>query len=190
PTGAEPATQLRPGDLLQPPFQRAVHVLVGRCRRELAGGDQIVQPVQRGEQVGVLLFGQQAGRPQRLGVGPGAGQVVPGQPPVELGGPAEREHRLGRTTAEPAAPELPRRGRRGVGGHQSLPSSRAASSSASPSRAAADSSTEAIRSNPPDGSSPNSVPCSTSTVPCCSGCSDRKSTRLNSSHVKISYAVF
>ncbi len=59
----------------------------------------------------VLVLGQQAGPPQRVGVGSGAGQIVGSQPPVEMGGLAEREHRLCCRAGEPAAPELA--GRRG-----------------------------------------------------------------------------
>jgi hypothetical protein len=44
---------------------------------------------------------------QRPGMRCRAGQIVRREAPVELGGPAEREHGAGRPTLEPAAPQPP-----------------------------------------------------------------------------------
>ena len=82
-----------------------MHVLVGRCRAELAGRDLLGQLVEPGHHPRQLVRGQQAGPMQRPSVGPGTGDVVTGQPPVELGGDAEREHRVGGSAGEPATPE-------------------------------------------------------------------------------------
>ena len=74
--------------------------------RERAGGDVGVERVQRGEHPGQLGVVQQPGGVQHPGVRPRAGDVVPGQPPVEVrrlatARPARRpgRRRTGRPTA-------------------------------------------------------------------------------------------
>ncbi len=110
PPGPQPTPQLGARPLDQAPLQRAVNVLVGGGRHEGPGRHVGIQRVDGGQQAGLLVDGQQAGAPQRPGMGAGAGQVVPGQPPVEVGGLAQREHRLGGAPGEPAAPQPTLRG--------------------------------------------------------------------------------
>ena len=79
--------------------------------------------VQAGDHSGELVVGEQVGPMESSGVGPRAGEVVRREPPVEVGGPAEGEHRLRRAAAEAAAPQPP-----GVGivAHDGRPASRRA----------------------------------------------------------------
>ena len=104
-TGPQPPAELWSDPFDESTLERTVHVLVGRAGPEVAGDDVGLQRVQSGEHPGQLVVGQQPGTVQRPTVGPGAGQVVPGQSPVELGRLAEREHGLGRSAGEPAAPQ-------------------------------------------------------------------------------------
>ncbi|MPN48341.1 hypothetical protein SDC9_195948 [bioreactor metagenome] len=116
PAGTQPAAELRAEEVHQAAFQGAVHVLVARRGAELAGGHPAVEFVEAGEHPGVLGVGQQARPVQGIGMGLRAGDVVVGEPPVELGGLAQREHRLGRAAAEPAAPQHALAGVDGAGG--------------------------------------------------------------------------
>ena len=76
-------------------------------RPEGARGDVGLRAVERGQHPGQLVGVEQPGGVQHPGVGPRAGDVVPGQPPVEVGRPGQRGQRVGRAAAEPAAPQGP-----------------------------------------------------------------------------------
>ena len=73
-----------------------MHVLVGVGGDEGARRDVGVEPVQRVEHAGEGVVVEQAGGVQDAGVRPGALDVVPGQPPVEVGALRQRGERVGR----------------------------------------------------------------------------------------------
>ena len=70
-------------------------VLVGGLRDEDAGDDVGFETVQGSQHAGQLLLVQQAGLRQGAGVGPGAGDVVTGQAPVEVGAHRQGSQRVG-----------------------------------------------------------------------------------------------
>jgi hypothetical protein len=105
PAGAELAAQLGSGALDQAALQRTVHVLIGFRRHVGARGDVLIQPGEGGEHAFQLGVVQQAGLVQHAGVRLGAGDVVAGQPPVEVRGLAQRRQGIGGAAGEPAAPQ-------------------------------------------------------------------------------------
>ena len=105
--GPEPPAELGADQLDEPTLQRPVHVLVtvrGPEASHLDLSGKLADPVEHAVE---LLVGQQPGPVQRPGMRCRAGQIVRREAPVELGGPAEREHGAGRPTLEPAAPQPP-----------------------------------------------------------------------------------
>ena len=117
PPGPQPAAQIGAHPVDQPPFQRAVHVLVGDQRGETAVGDIRSQAVESRQQPVALLVGEQTGSVQHPGVRLGCGDVVRREHPVEMGGAAQRGERVGRAAGEPAAPQHTGVGRTLVGAH-------------------------------------------------------------------------
>ena len=89
----------------QPALQRGMHILVGDQRPETAVGDIFGQAVQASQQPVALIFGQQPGIEQHLGVRAGGGDVVRRQYPVEMGRPAQCAQRGGRAVGEPSTPQ-------------------------------------------------------------------------------------
>ena len=104
PAGAQLAAE-RAEPLQQAAFERGVHVLVVDGGPELAGRAGRLQVVQRGEHAAQLVGVEQAGPGQHPGVRPGGGQVVRGQPPVELHAHRQPGQRLGRPAGEPPTPQ-------------------------------------------------------------------------------------
>ena len=95
-----------PDALDQAALERGVHVLVGRDRARTrpatTSASSSSSPASMPAQ---LVVGEQAGAVQHARVGPRAGEVVAGQPPVEVGRQRQRGQRVGRAAGEPAAPE-------------------------------------------------------------------------------------
>ena len=105
PPRAQPTADLGAGPLDEPALQRRVDVLVGGVRAEVAARDVGVQPVERvehGRERGVV---EQPGGVQDPRVRTRPGDVVPGQPPVEVRAPRQLGERVGGSTGEAAAPE-------------------------------------------------------------------------------------
>jgi len=113
PAGPQPSAQFRTHAFPEGALEAAVDVLVGLGGDERSGGDIGGEPVQGRQHGGMLGIGEQAGAPQRRSVRTGTRQIVPGQPPVELGGPAQRGHGVCRAPGEPAAPQASGGGRVG-----------------------------------------------------------------------------
>ena len=124
--GAQPAAELGADLVEKQPLEGTVHVLVGLVGDHLAGRHLRGERVEPGEQPVEVGVGEQPGPVQHPGVGLGAGQVVGGEPPVEVRRLRQRGERRAGSVGEPAAPECS-----GVGRHQSVPASIAAWSSAS-----------------------------------------------------------
>jgi hypothetical protein len=82
-----------------------VHVLVGDGAGEGAGGDIGFEQAEPGRHALQLVGGEQARLVQGARVGPGAGDVVRREPPVEVDRGREPGQRLGRSVGETAAPE-------------------------------------------------------------------------------------
>ena len=72
-----------------------MNVLVGGLRDEDAGDDVGLETLQGLQHAGQLARIQQTGLCQGAGVGPGAGDVVAGQAPVEVGAHRQGRQRLG-----------------------------------------------------------------------------------------------
>ena len=104
PAGAQLAAEAAE-PLQQAALQRGVHVLVVDGRAELPGGAGRLQVVQRGQDPAQLLRVEQAGAGEHPGVRPGAGDVVRGEPPVELHAHRQPGEGLGGAAGEPAAPQ-------------------------------------------------------------------------------------
>ena len=85
---AAPArVELRPdvaGELGHPPLDGGVDVLVVRSEGEGAAVELGLHPVEGVEQDGHLLLGQEAATAEAADVGPRAGEVVVGQPAVDV----------------------------------------------------------------------------------------------------------
>ena len=96
---AAPSTQTAPqivtGTLDEAALQGGVNVLVGGLRDEDAGDDVGLETVQGLQHAGQLTRIQQAGLRQGAGVGAGAGDVVAGQAPVEVGAHRQGGQRVG-----------------------------------------------------------------------------------------------
>ena len=86
-------------------LHRRVDVLVGDVEHEPALAEQVGGLAQRRLDQSPLLGRQDAGPLQRPGVGPGGSDVLAPHPLVERKRVAERLHRGGRTTGEPARPQ-------------------------------------------------------------------------------------
>jgi len=82
-----------------------VDVLVRWDRGELAGGHVGVEPVQSAEHVLELDLVEQTGACQDACVRPRPLDVVPGEPPVEVGGEAECGEGIGWAVHEAPAPQ-------------------------------------------------------------------------------------
>ena len=95
--GAEPFQQAA--------FQGRMHVFVVDGRPELAGRARRLQVVQGGQHPAEFVRVEQAGRGQHPGVRPGGGEIVGGQPPVELDADREPGQDLRGAAGEPAAPQ-------------------------------------------------------------------------------------
>ncbi len=94
PASAQPAAQ-RPDALEQAPFQRGVHVLVGRGGPEGAGLAVPAELIDRGEQPGDLLVVEQPSPVQHARVRAGREQVIAREPPVELNADRQPRQRVG-----------------------------------------------------------------------------------------------
>ncbi len=103
--GPQPPAQLWADTVDQPAFERAVHVLVGLRRRERTVGDVGVEPIEALEHRSEVGVGQQPRAVEHARVRPRRLDVVGRQDPVEVGGPAQRGHRLGGAVGEPTAPQ-------------------------------------------------------------------------------------
>ena len=89
----------------QPPFKCGVHVLVGDGRTELALADEFGQFIERKQQPGGLVVGEQPGVVQHPRMRLGREQVVGRQPPVEVHRHREFRKRLRGAAGEAAAPQ-------------------------------------------------------------------------------------
>ena len=92
--GAQTAPQVGTGALDEASLQGGVDVLVGGLRDEDAGNNVGLETVQGLQHAGQLLRVQQTGLRQGAGVGPGAGNVIAGQAPVEVGAHRQRGQRV------------------------------------------------------------------------------------------------
>ena len=92
---AQAAPQVVTGALDEAALQGGVDVLVGGLRDEDAGDDVGLETVQGLQHAGQLTRVQQAGLRQGAGVGAGAGDVVAGQAPVEVGAHRQGGQRVG-----------------------------------------------------------------------------------------------
>ncbi|CAH0284636.1 hypothetical protein SRABI128_03736 [Microbacterium sp. Bi128] len=108
PAGAELAAELGTGALDQATLERTVHVLIGLGRQVGAGGDVLIQLRQGGQHAVQFGVVQQPGLVQHAGVRLGPGDVVAGQPPVEVRGLAQRGEGVRWAAGEPAAPQRSR----------------------------------------------------------------------------------
>ena len=104
-SGAQAPTQVVAGALDETAFQGRVNVLVGDLGDEDAGDDVRLETVQGIQHAGQLAWVQQAGLRQGAGVGSGAGDVVSGQAPVEVGAHRQCGKRVSRPTGEPPTPQ-------------------------------------------------------------------------------------
>ena len=93
--GAQTAPQIVTGTLDEAALQGGVNVLVGGLRDEDAGDDVGLETLQGLQHAGQLARIQQTGLCQGAGVGPGAGDVVAGQAPVEVGAHRQGRQRVG-----------------------------------------------------------------------------------------------
>ena len=87
--------QIVAGALDEAALQGGVNVLVGGLRDEDAGDDVGLETLQGLQHAGQLARIQQTGLCQGAGVGPGAGDVVAGQAPVEVGAHRQGRQRVG-----------------------------------------------------------------------------------------------
>jgi hypothetical protein len=129
--GTEPAAEPGAEALDEQPLQRPVHVLVGRVGLHRAGGDVGRQEVDASGQRGQLVLVEQSGGVQNPRMRPRPQQVVPREPPVEVGRPGQRDELWCGTVVEPAAPQPTRCRRAAVAGFGHSPAirwSRAAAS--------------------------------------------------------------
>ncbi len=104
--GAELAAEVGTDQLDQGTLERAVDVLVGVLRQQLAALHPPVELVEPLQQAVALVVGEQPGAVQHAGVRAGAVEVVARQPPVEVGALRQRLELRARSPGEPAAPEL------------------------------------------------------------------------------------
>ena len=102
---AQLAAQGGPGPLDQALLERPVHVLIARGRRVGPGAHVGLEFVQGREHPVQLGVGEQLAGVQHPGVGTGAGDVVRGQAPVELGGLGQGRERVRRAAGEAPAPQ-------------------------------------------------------------------------------------
>ena len=93
--GAQASPQVVAGTLDETALQGGVDVLVSSFRDEDAGDDVGLETVQGLQHAGQLTRIQQAGLRQGAGVGAGAGDVVAGQAPVEVGAHRQGGQRVG-----------------------------------------------------------------------------------------------
>ena len=93
--GTQTAPQIVTGALDEAALQGGVDVLVGGLRDEDAGDDVGLETLQGLQHAGQLARIQQTGLCQGAGVGPGAGDVVAGQAPVEVGAHRQGGQRVG-----------------------------------------------------------------------------------------------
>ncbi|CVN93909.1 Uncharacterised protein [Streptococcus pneumoniae] len=103
--GPQAAAELGTGPLDEAALERAVHVLIGRCRGVGTGTHVRLEPVEGRDHPVQVVRTEQTGGVQHPGVGTGAGDVIGRQAPVEVRGLAERGERLGRAAGEAAAPQ-------------------------------------------------------------------------------------
>lgn len=89
----------------QAPLQGGVYVLVVDGRPERAGGAGGLQVVQCRQDLPQFLRVEQAGAGQDPGVCPGSGDVVRGQPPVELHAHRQPREGLGGAAGEAGSPQ-------------------------------------------------------------------------------------